>query len=74
MKHYASPDFWSHYSELPRQIRDLADKSFELVKKDPWHLSLRLKRIGVFWPVRVGLAYRALAKGRPEGLVLDRET
>ena len=69
MKHFTSPDFWSHYADLPQQIQSLADKSFELLKNDPWHPSLRLKKIGVFWSVRVGLAYRALAKDRPEGLV-----
>jgi len=69
VRHFASPDFWSHYSELPRKTRDLADKSFALLKDDPWHPSWRLKKIGVFWSVRVGLAYRASAKDRPEGLV-----
>lgn len=54
---------------MPPEIRDLADKSFELLKADPRHPSLRLKKIGVFYSARVGLHYRVLAKQRPEGLV-----
>lgn len=69
MKHFASPEFWFHYRKLPDEVRDLADKNFELMKADPRHSSLRLKRVGRFWSVRVGLRYRALAKDRPDGLV-----
>lgn len=50
-------------------MQKLADKNFELLKSDPRHPSLRLKKVGRFWSVRVGLRYRALAKDRPEGLV-----
>jgi hypothetical protein len=69
VKHFASPEFWFHYRKLPDKVRDLADKNFELMKADPRHSSLRLKRVGRFWSVRVGLRYRALAKDRPDGLV-----
>lgn len=40
-----------------------------LLKIQLWHPSLRLKKIGVFWSVTIGLRYRALAKERTEGLV-----
>jgi hypothetical protein len=40
-----------------------------LLKSDPRHSSLRLKKVGAFWSVRVGLHYRALAKDHPEGLL-----
>jgi hypothetical protein len=39
----------------------LADKNFELLKENPSHPSLQLKRIGRFRSVRVGSKYRALA-------------
>lgn len=51
------------------EIRELADKSFELLRVNPRHPSLRLKKIGAFWSARIGLRYRALAKEREEGLV-----
>jgi hypothetical protein len=54
---------------LTDNISLLADKNFELLRTYPRHPSLRLKKIGVFWSVRIGLRYRALAKEREEGLV-----
>lgn len=68
MNHFATPGFWASYRALPDEVRDLADKSFALLKADPHHRSLRLKRIGPLCSARVGLHYRALAKERPEGL------
>jgi hypothetical protein len=69
MKHFATPEFWFHYRRLPADVQQLADKNFELLRQDPRHPSLRLKKVGVFWTARVGLRYRALAKERTEGLV-----
>jgi hypothetical protein len=69
VKHLASPDFWVAYRKLPEEIRRIADKNFELMKVDPRHPSLRLKKIGPLWSVRVGLQWRALAKERQEGLI-----
>jgi len=69
VNHFASPDFWFHYRQLPPEIRDLADKNFELLKQNLRHPSLRLKKVGVFYSARVGLHYRVLAKERSEGLV-----
>jgi hypothetical protein len=69
LNHYASPEFWFHYRQLPDHIRQWADKNFTLLKADPRHPSVHLKKIGNFWSARVGLRYRALAKERKEGLV-----
>jgi len=32
LKHFASPEFWFHYRQLPEKVRDLADKNFALLK------------------------------------------
>ena len=69
MNHFATPEFWSHYRQLPENVRVLADKSFELLRVNPRHPSLRLKKVGMFWSARVGLHFRALARERAEGLV-----
>lgn len=69
MKHFATPEFWFHFRQLPEAIQDLAEKNFELLKQDPRHPSLRLKKVGTSWSARVGLNYRALAYEHPEGLV-----
>jgi hypothetical protein len=69
LKHFANPAFWFHYRQLPPEVRELADKNFALLKADPRHSSIRLKKTGALWSARVGLGYRALARERPEGLV-----
>jgi hypothetical protein len=61
MKHLASPAFWEAYQRRPEQVRALADKNYALLKENPQHPSLKLKKIGRFWSFRVRLHYRALA-------------
>lgn len=71
MNHFTLPRFWQHYQSLPPEIRDLADKNYQLLKADPHHPSLRLKKVGKtkqLWSVRVGTHYRALGMDRPEGI------
>ena len=64
MNHLAAPDFWTAYDKLPISVRHVADKNFELLKKNPFHPSLHYKKIGTQRSVRVGGGYRAL--GRPD--------
>jgi len=69
LNHHASPDFWSCYRALPDNIRELADRSFSLLRADPRHPSLHVKKVGRFWSARVGLHCRALAVEAPDGLI-----
>jgi hypothetical protein len=69
VKHTASPDFWGAYHTLPESTRALADGCFKLLKANPRHPSLRLKRVGRFWSVRAGLHHRALGLDVPDGIV-----
>ena len=69
MKHYASPKFWAYYKTLPKEIKILADKNFELLKANPKHPSLHFKQIGNLWSVRVGKHYRALGLDKKEGII-----
>lgn len=55
VNHFATPEFWYHYRRLPTDVRSLADKNFALLRQDPHHPSLRLKKVGAFWSARVGL-------------------
>lgn len=56
-------------------VRELADKQFALLKANPQHPSLRLKRVKRvkrvkrFHSVRVGVHYRALAVDVADGLL-----
>jgi hypothetical protein len=68
VKHYTSSDFWVLYWQLPTEIRTLADKNYELLKANPRHPSLQLKRIEELWSVRVGYHYRAIGIDAPEGI------
>ena len=69
MKHAASGRFWDCYHRLPDPIRELADKNFQLLKQDPKHPSLHLKRAGKYWSARVGRNYRTLGVEIPEGIL-----
>jgi len=69
VRHRAAPSFWEAYHALEPDVRKLADKSFEVLKKDPQHPSLRLKKTGRFWSARVGLHHRALSVEIPGGLL-----
>ena len=68
MRHYTSSDFWALYGQLPTEIQALADKNYELLKANPRHPSLQLKRIEELWSVRVGRHYRALGIDAPGGI------
>jgi hypothetical protein len=54
MNHRTTPDFWQLYNALPREIQELADKNYVLLRADPSHPSLRFKEIEGLWSVRVG--------------------
>ena len=69
MSHHASPDFWSCYRALPAEVRQLADKSFALLKSNTQHPSLHFKKVGRYWSARVGLHHRAVAVEAADGLL-----
>lgn len=58
--HYTNRKFWLFYNELPEDIKQIADYSYELLKTNPNHPSLHFKKVNKYWSVRVGKAYRAL--------------
>jgi len=60
LKHYTSSDFRLLYQNLPFETRVLADKNYDLLKENPRHPSLQLKRIDELWSVRIGKHYRAI--------------
>lgn len=69
MRHFSSPAFWAAYARLPAAVRELADKNYALLKADPQHPSLHLKKVGRYWSVRVGLRYHALVIEVDAGLL-----
>ena len=69
MRHFTAPSFWELYAKLPTSIQALADKNFDLLKENPRHPSLQLKKAGKYWSARVGIRYRAMAIEIDEGLL-----
>jgi len=69
MKHFASSHFWTAYEKLPPPIKASADKNFALLKADPRHPSLHLKKVGRFWSVRAGHGYRATGVDAETGII-----
>ena len=60
--HRTTPGFWSCLERLPESAQRVASRNFQRLKEDPRHPSLRFKKIGRYWSVRVGRSYRALAE------------
>jgi hypothetical protein len=65
VKHRTTRRFWDCYPALPEEIRRLAHKSFQLLKKDINHPSLHFNKVGKHWAARVGISHGALAA--PDG-------
>ena len=59
--HRTTKRFWEYYETLTKQVRELADKNFQLLKRNPRHPSLHFKKSDKLWSARVGVAHRALA-------------
>jgi hypothetical protein len=45
MNHRTLPRFWQHYQQLSKEVQQLADKNFDLLKSDPYHPSLHFKKV-----------------------------
>jgi len=72
MNHFTLPSFWRHYHQLPKDVQQLADKNYDLLRANSHHPSLHFKKVGKnkqLWSVRVGDHYRALGLDKNEGVV-----
>ena len=72
MNHRTLPHFWQLFQQLPKEVRRLAEKNFDLLKSDPYHPSLHFKKVDdvrKLWSVRIGLQYRALGMEKPDGIL-----
>ena len=59
--HRTTPRFWMHFERLPESAQKIAKRNFRLLAENPGHPSLRFKKVGKYWSVRVGAGHRALA-------------
>ncbi|MEA5537376.1 hypothetical protein [Crocosphaera sp. XPORK-15E] len=62
MKSFTTPDFWQGYAQLTPEMKEQAQKAYQLWQENPRHPSLHFKKVGKnLWSVRVSIGYRALA-------------
>ena len=59
--HRTTERFWRCFENFSEPVQKISKKNFELLKNDPSHPSLHFKKVGIFWSIRAGLNYRALA-------------
>jgi hypothetical protein len=60
MKSSATAEFWRHFAVLPTRVQQNARKAYRLWARNPHHNSLRFKKVGRVWAVRVSRGYRAI--------------
>ena len=53
--------FWESFESLDAATQKAARGAFQILKKDPRHPSLRLKKAGRHWSARIGRNHRAVA-------------
>jgi uncharacterized protein YuzE len=64
-----TPDFWKCFQALPKEIQTQAKKKYFLWKKNPRHPSVRFKKVGTLWSVRIDENYRV--RSLKEGVIID---
>jgi len=69
VNHVLTPEYWEHYAVLPKNLQARADFCFATLRENPRHPSLRLKRVGKLWSLRINNRYRALGVPQPEHIL-----
>lgn len=62
MKSFATPSFWKAYEDLTPEVKEQAQKAYQLWQENLLHPSLHFKKVGKnLWSARISSGYRALA-------------
>ena len=62
MNSSTTKSFRDAFQRLPEFVRHLAVQNYRLWRENPQHPSLHFKKVGnIYWSIRIGLRYRALA-------------
>jgi len=61
MKSLTTPNFWKTYKTLNHEIKEKAKNAYRIWTRNPRYPSLRFKKIGNIWSIRIDENYRALA-------------
>ena len=71
MKSTARPSFWRAYERLDDKTREAARKAYRLFEQDPFHPSLKFKKLGGYeriWSVRITDQYRAIGERQGDSI------
>jgi hypothetical protein len=60
MKSSTAPEFWEWFARLRPETQERALKAYRLWRENHTHPSLRFKKVGRFWSVRIDDGHRAL--------------
>jgi len=69
LKQFTHDLFWEKFKLLPDEIKKIARKKFELMKKNIKHPSLHFKKVKNFCSVRITRKYRAIGIIIDEGII-----
>jgi hypothetical protein len=64
MRSSTTKRFREAFGRLPPEIQRLTREKYRFWLRDPAHPSLRFKRAGEYWSVRINDGYRALGRER----------
>ncbi|HOC56351.1 MAG TPA: hypothetical protein PKI20_12085 [Verrucomicrobiota bacterium] len=68
MKSKVDPAFWRRFNTLPMQAQQLARNAFALWQRDPFHASLRFKKLtDDLWSVHIPARYPMIGPVYPRG-------
>ena len=57
----ATSRFWSCFEQSDQSTQSIARRNYERLRYGPRQPSLRFKKVGDFWSVRIGRSHRAIA-------------
>lgn len=59
--HKLTEEFQGWCGKLPKDVRKRVFRKFEMLRQDPRHCSLCLKKVGTYWSIKISRGHRALA-------------
>ncbi len=67
MKSLTTADFWKSYAKLSPEVKEPAQKAYQLWQENLFHPSLHFKKVGkTLWSARISGGFRALALKKGE--------
>lgn len=59
--HKLTEEFHRLCGKLPKDVRKRVSRKIEMLRQDPRHCSLCLKKVGTYWSIKISRGHRALA-------------